>query len=90
MRHQNYWNGATTWQNIYDSALHRLSKTGILVITSYFDQEHLQALQAIQQLGASLVTTIQNPQSRPVRDAPNKSVDRHIAIFTKQKDDLIV
>jgi len=89
MRHQNYWNGAATWQNIYDSALHRLSAEGILVITSYFDQEHLQALQAIQQLGATLITTIQNPQSRPVLDGPNKSVDRHIAIFSKQETDLL-
>ncbi len=89
MRHQNYWNGATTWQSIYDSALQRLSPEGILVITSYFDKEHLQALQAIQQLGATLITTIQNPQSRPVLDAPNKSVDRHIAIFSKQENDLL-
>ncbi len=83
MRHQNYWNGAITWQKIYDSALNRLGSDGILVITSYFDKEHLQALHAIQQLGATLITTIQNPQSRPVLDAPNKSVDRHIAVFHK-------
>jgi SAM-dependent methyltransferase len=89
MRHQNYWNGAATWQSIYDSALHRLSSKGILVITSYFDKEHLQALQAIQQLGATLITTIQNPQSRPVLDAPYKSVDRHIAIFSKQENHLL-
>jgi len=86
MRHQNYWNGAITWQNIYDSALNRLSPNGILVITSYFDKEHLQALQAIQQLGATLITSIRNPISRPVNDAPNKSVDRHIAIFNKQSE----
>jgi len=82
MRHQNYWNGAITWQSIYDSALNRLGPNGILVITSYFDKEHLQALQAIQQLGATLITTIRNPISRPVNDAPNKSVDRHVAVFT--------
>lgn len=84
MRHQNYWNGATTWQKIYDSALDRLRPNGILVITSYFDQEHLQALQAIQQLGASLIITTQNPQSRILMETPVKSVDRHIAIFTKR------
>jgi 2-polyprenyl-3-methyl-5-hydroxy-6-metoxy-1,4-benzoquinol methylase len=89
MRHQNYWNGAATWQSIYDSALQRLSPEGILVITSYFDKEHLQALQAIQQLGATLIITIQNPQSRPVMDAPYKSVDRHIAIFSKQQNHLL-
>ncbi len=86
MRHQNYWNGAITWQHIYDSALNRLSPDGILVITSYFDKEHFQAVQAIQQLGATLITTVRNPISRPVTDAPNKSVDRHIAIFKKQSN----
>ncbi len=84
MRHQNYWNGAIVWQKIYDSALHRLHPDGLLIITSYFDKEHLQAVQALQQLGATLLTTLRNPNSRPVLDAPNKSVDRHIAIFTKQ------
>ena len=83
MRHQNYWNGAITWQKIYDSALDRLRENGILLITSYFDQEHLQALQAIQQLGASLIITTQNPQSRILQEPPIKSVDRHIAIFKK-------
>jgi hypothetical protein len=57
------------------------------VITSYFDQEHLQAVQAIQELGACLINTIQNPLSRSLHDAPDKSVDRHISIFTRQKDD---
>lgn len=83
MRHQNYWNGATTWQKIYASALDRLSPDGILVITSYFDQEHLQALEALQQLGANLVITTQNLQSRLIQDPPKKSVDRHIALFTR-------
>jgi len=85
MRHQNYWNGALVWQKIYDSALGRLHPDGILVITSYFDKEHLQATHALQQLGATLITTIVNPSSRPVLNAPNKSVDRHIAIFKKNK-----
>ena len=81
IRHQNYWNGAETWQQIYDNALHRLSNNGILVITSYFDREHLQAVQAISTMGGILTTNIRNPKSRIITDAPNKSVDRHIAIF---------
>ena len=81
MRHQNYWNGDLTWKRIYDSALHRLKSQGLLIITSYFDREHILALTAIQQLGATLITTIRNPSSRTINDAPNKSVDRHIAVF---------
>lgn len=81
MRHQNFWNGDLTWHRIYDNALHRLKKDGLLIITSYFDREHFLALQAIQSLGAKLIHTIRNPHSRPLSDAPGKSVDRHIAIF---------
>lgn len=83
MRHQNYWNGAETWVRIYDAALERLSDTGILTITSYFDREHKQAMQAISTLGGEVQHTLRNPQSRTIADAPNKSVDRHIATFQK-------
>lgn len=83
MRHQNFWNGDTTWTKIYDQALHRLDDEGLLVITSYFDHEHRLALDAIQGLGAELLCTERNLDSRIITDAPNKSVDRHIAIFRK-------
>ena len=86
MRHQNFWNGDTTWCKIYDEALHRLDENGHLVITSYFDREHALALEAIQNLGAELVLTEQNCHSRNIYDVPpgvQKSVDRHIAIFKK-------
>ncbi|WP_018970389.1 class I SAM-dependent methyltransferase [Rubritalea marina] len=92
MRHQNFWNGAETWVKIYDAALHRLSESGILTITSYFDDEHRQAMQAITSLGGKLQHTLRNPKARPIADAPNKSVDRHIAIFrrTPISPDIIV
>jgi len=86
MRHQNFWNGDTTWNKIYDEALHRLDDDGLLVITSYFDREHQLALDAIQGLGAELVLTEKNAKSRSLHDVPagvQKSVDRHVAIFRK-------
>ncbi len=86
MRHQNFWNGDNTWNKIYDEALHRLDENGYLVITSYFDREHQLALDAIQNLGAELVLTEQNSQSRSIHDVPpgvEKSIDRHLAIFKK-------
>jgi len=86
MRHQNFWNGDTTWSKIYDQALHRVNEDGLLVITSYFDREHQLALDAIQNLGAELVLTERNHQSRSIHDVPagvQKSVDRHVAIFKK-------
>jgi len=81
MRHQNFWNGDLTWHKIYDQALHLLKPSGLLIITSYFDREHLLALKAIQSLGAKLKLSWQNPRTRKLSDAPNKSTDRHIAIF---------
>lgn len=88
MRHQNFWNGAETWIRIYDSALQQLAPEGRLIITSYFDREHAQAIRAITALGAQLLHTFQNPNSRVLLREPLKSVDRHIAIFSKpsQKD----
>ena len=86
MRHQNFWNGDNTWNKIYDEALHRLDENGYLVITPYFDREHKLALDAIQNLGAELVLTEQNSQSRSIHDVPpgvEKSIDRHLAIFKK-------
>lgn len=83
MRHQNFVNGDVKWSKIYDEALHRLDEEGILVITSYFDHEHQLALNAIAGLGAQLIHTERNTHSRQLDDAPNKSVDRHVAIFRK-------
>ena len=85
IRHQNFWNGAEAWLKIYDNALHRLSKGGLLIITSYFDREHFEAVKAISTIGGVLSSSIRNPKSRTISDAPNKSVDRHIAIFTRER-----
>ncbi|MGJ8673460.1 class I SAM-dependent methyltransferase [Rubritalea sp.] len=87
MRHQNFWNGAETWIRIYDSALQQLSPNGRLIITSYFDREHRQAVQAISALGAQLLHTFQNPRSRVILKQPLKSVDRHIAVFMRRNEE---
>ena len=81
MRHQNYWNGDLTWFKIYDQALHLLKPQGLLIITSYFDREHMLALQALQSLGAQLLLTWENPRTRMIEKKYTKSADRHIAIF---------
>ncbi len=84
LRHQNLWNGQRTWEEIFDHALSRLNPEGNLIITSYFDQEHQQALEVIQRLGGELVRTARNPDSRDL-PTPGKSVDRHVAIFRRKK-----
>ena len=82
LRHQNYWNGVRTWEEIFDHALDKLSDDGRLVITSYFDKEHALALDAIQRLGGKLISSESNPESREL-STEGKSVDRHMAVFCK-------
>ncbi|MDF1656395.1 MAG: class I SAM-dependent methyltransferase [Verrucomicrobiales bacterium] len=84
MRHQNYWNGAKTWEEIYDQALNKLDEDGRLIITSYFDKEHQLALEAIQRLGGELIKSEFNPETRELI-TEGKSVDRHVAIFKRKK-----
>lgn len=84
-RHQNFWNGPQLWTTLFDHALHQLHPQGLLIITSYFDKEHRLALTALESLGAHLLTTVTNPQSRPVLQTKGKSVDRHLAVFSLEK-----
>lgn len=84
LRHQNYWNGARDWEEIFDHALSKTGEDGRLVITSYFDQEHALALEAIQRLGGELVHTEFNEETRALV-TPGKSMDRHVAIFRRKK-----
>ena len=83
LRHQNFWNGDSTWEKIFEQALSKLKTDGQLVITSYFDEEHRLALEAIQKLGGQLINSQQNLESRelPTR---GKSIDRHVAVFHRK------
>lgn len=83
LRHQNYWNGDSTWEKIFDQALEKLGADGRLIITSYFDKEHRLALEALQRLGGELIRTESNPETRALL-TPGKSVDRHVAIFRRK------
>jgi hypothetical protein len=78
VRHQNLWFDRAVWQRIYDFALHRVAPEGLLVITSYFDREHLEALAVLRSLGGEVLATCQNPWTRKL-DYPGKTVDRHVA-----------
>lgn len=84
IRHQNFWNGAKTWEEIYHKALEKLSPEGRLIITSYFDREHELALEAFQGQGGELLITERNELSRAL-PTPGKSIDRHVAML-KRKD----
>lgn len=83
LRHQNYWHDTELWKKIFEQGLAKMDKDGLLVITSYFDKEHQLALDALQQLGAELVISKNNTQSRALITA-GKSVDKHIAVFRRK------
>lgn len=83
MRHQNFYNGGRVWEEIFEQALAKLKDDGQLVITSYFDDEHQLALNAIQKLGGQLIDSQQNLESRELPTI-GKSIDRHVAVFRRK------
>lgn len=83
IRHQNYWHNAPQWDQLLENALTALKPQGILAFTSYFDREHLLALTALKSRGAELRFNTRHLASRTLFDAPNKSVDRHLAIVSR-------
>jgi len=85
MRHQNFWNDPALWGRMFDGALRQLSDDGLFVITSYFDREHELACKKLEKLGAVKVAEYRNPLSRALADGKGKSIDRHIAIFRRQR-----
>lgn len=84
LRHQNYWHGPELWKRIFEQGLAKMDENGLLVITSYFDKEHQLALDALQNMGAELVTTKANHDARQLVTA-GKQIDKHIAVFRRKK-----
>lgn len=84
LRHQNYWHGPELWKKIFEQGLAKVDDNGLLVITSYFDKEHQLALDALQKLGAEVVLSRRNENSRKLT-FPGKSVDKHIAVLRRRK-----
>ena len=81
IRHQNYWHDPATWLVLFRNALGTLKPGGLLVITSYFDREHELAMACLAQSGARKLADLHHPHARPLQDAPNKAVDRRMAVF---------
>ncbi|PAW68664.1 MAG: hypothetical protein B9S38_11005 [Verrucomicrobiia bacterium Tous-C4TDCM] len=82
IRHQNYWHDPAVWEQLYRNALGALKPGGLLAITSYFDREHDLATACLLQCGALKRADLPHPHSRPLPDAPGKSVDRRLALFS--------
>lgn len=84
IRHQNYWDAPAVWDQIFHHARNRLKPQGLLLFTSYFDREHELAIAAHRARGFGLLLDIPHAHSRALPDAPGKSVDRRLAIFSHQ------
>lgn len=84
LRHQNYWDSPAVWDRIFHNALQLMQDDALLLFTSYFDREHELAIAALQTRGAHLLVNMPHVESRALADAPGKSVDRRIAVFSKQ------
>lgn len=83
IRHQNLWHDREVWRKIYEFVINRLDpENGVLFITSYFDREHILALEMIRSLGGKVVFSEQNPNTREL-DYPGKSTDRHVAAIVQ-------
>lgn len=83
IRHQNFWHDGPQWDRLLENALNSLKPHGVLAFTSYFDREHTLALASLKTCGAELLANIRHTDSRPLDDAPGKSVDRHLAIVSR-------
>lgn len=81
IRHQNFWHDVPVWSRLYRNALDALKPSGLLAITSYFDVEHELASACLRHFGAEATADLPHPASRPLPDAPGKSVDRRLALF---------
>lgn len=81
VRHQNFWDDPASWDRIYRNAMARLKPDGLLLLTSYFEREHELALAALQGLGARLLLDLPHTASRPLPEAPGKSVDKRLAVL---------
>jgi SAM-dependent methyltransferase len=82
IRHQNYWHHPAVWDRLLGNALAALAPGGLLACTSYFDREHELLKASLKTRGAEILWDVPHPASRPLHDAPGKSVDRRLAIFS--------
>jgi SAM-dependent methyltransferase len=87
IRHQNYWDQPPVWDRLLSNALAALAPGGLLACTSYFDREHELLKAALKTRGVEVLWDARHPASRPLPDAPGKSVDRHLALFTNPSAD---
>lgn len=83
IRHQQISHNEAVWTNIFKQALERVSKDGIVIITSLLDFEHEMLIKALQKLDCEIVINKKNPWAAQLGDEKIFS-DRKIAIIRKK------
>jgi len=83
IRHQQISDNEQTWVKIFQQAIQRVSKHGIIIITSFSDIEHQMLIEALQKLDCEIVINESNPYAKPLNH-PGISLDRNIAIIRKK------
>ena len=85
MRHQNFFDDPQAWDRILNRAMAQLLPGGILILSSYFDQEHQLALASLQSNQTTVIWNARHLHSRMLDARIQKSVDRHLAILSHTK-----
>jgi|GEM_PF-3248493 SAM-dependent methyltransferase len=83
IRHQQISDNEQTWVKIFQQAIQRVSKDGIIIITSFSDTEHEMLIEALRKLDCEIVIDESNPYAKPLGH-PEISLDRRVAIIRKR------
>ena len=83
IRHQQISDNEQVWIKIFQQALQRVSKDGIIIITFFSDIEHKMLIEALQKLDCEIVINEKNPYAKPLGHE-EISLDRNIAIIRRK------
>ena len=83
IRHEQISDNEQTWAKIFQQAIQRVSKDGIIIITSFSDIEHKMLIEALRKLDCEIVIDESNPYAKPLSHKEISS-DRNITIIRKK------
>ncbi|TSC90258.1 MAG: hypothetical protein G01um10145_362 [Microgenomates group bacterium Gr01-1014_5] len=83
IRHEQISNNEQTWAKIFQQAIQRVGKDGIIIITSFSDIEHKMLIEALRQLDCEIAIDESNPYAKPLGHK-EISLDRNITIIRKK------
>ncbi len=86
LRHPQIMTKPEMWGNMLKLAYSRLREGGLVIITTYLDEEQKIALDQANRLGGKVIVNKANPYATPVSDAvPSARFDKHVIVVEKTK-----